>query len=105
MLKILIFILIAITLILLSLFVDGLMELYKQEKEAAKNTVREGMDGYLDQTFGFGMVKIFKTILDAEGNIHYLVYLPQYAWLKTPKYQWYEVYATHHGFHHSKIEG
>ena len=105
MLKPLVFVLIAITLILLSLFIDGLMQLYKQEKEDKKNTVRDGMEGYLDQTFGIGPVKIFKTIQDADGNLRYLVYLPQYEWFKTPQYKWYEVYATQNGFQHNEIEG
>lgn len=105
MLKLLIFVLLAITLILLSVFIDGLMKLHKQEEEDRKNIVREGMEGYLDQTFGIGPVKIFKSILDAEGNIRYLVYLPQYEWFKAPKYQWFEVYATQNGFQHNRIEG
>ncbi|WP_342042669.1 hypothetical protein [Bacillus sp. OTU2372] len=104
MFKLLIFVLIAITLILLSLFIDGLMGLYKKEKEEAKNTVREGIIGYMDQTFGFEMAKVFKSIHDAEGNVRYLVYLPQYAWFKSPNYQWYEVYATHNGYQHNKVE-
>jgi hypothetical protein len=104
LLKILIFVLIAITLILLSLFFTGLMELHTQEKEDKKDMVREGMEGYLNKTFGFGTVKIFKSLLDAEGNIRYLVYLPQVEWFKAPKYQWYDVYASQNGFHHSEIE-
>jgi hypothetical protein len=100
----LIFVLIAITLILLSIFMDGLMELHKQEKEHKKNIVRDGMEGYLDRTFGIGPVKIFKSIVDAEGNIRYLVYLPQNEWFKSPTYKWYEVYATHNGFQHIEVE-
>lgn len=103
--KILVFVLIPISLIFLSVFIDGLMELHKQEKEDKKNMVREGMEGYLDQTFGIGTVTIFKSILDAEGNLRYLVYLPRYEWFKYPKYQWYEVYTTHKGFQHFEIEG
>jgi hypothetical protein len=80
------------------------MELYKKEKEDKKNIIREGMEGYLDQHFGFGTVKVFKSILDAEGNLRYLIYLPRYEWFKSPKYQWFEVYATPNGFHHVKIE-
>lgn len=105
MLKFLIFVLIPITLILLAVFFEGMMELYKQEKEEEKNIVRDGMEGYLDQKYGRGKVKIFKSILDAEGNERYLIYLPHYEWFKTPKYQWYEVYATHNGFHHREIQG
>lgn len=101
----LVFVLIPINLILLSVFFDGLMRLYKQEKEDKKNLVREGMEGYLDQTFGYGTVKIFKSVHDAEGNVRYLVYLPTYEWFKSQKNQWYEVYATHNGFHHNEIEG
>jgi len=104
LLQLLVFVLIAITLILLSVFIDGLMELQKQEMEEKRNIVREGMEGYLDQTFGFGTVKIFKSILDAEGNFGYLVYLPHYEWFKSPKYKWYEVFATQKGFHHSEVE-
>ncbi|WHY64760.1 hypothetical protein [Neobacillus sp. SuZ13] len=101
MFNLLIFGLIAITLVLLSIFVDGLMRLNKEEKEAEKNTVRDGMHGYL---FGLGKVKIFKTIHDADGNLRYLVYLPQYEWFKAPTYKWYEVYATHNGFQHIEVE-
>ena len=100
MLKIFIFILILITLILLSIFIDGLMGLHKQEREDKKNMVRDGMEGYLDKTFGFGNVTIFRSILDAEGTTRYLVYLPKYEWFKSPKYEWYEVYATQSGFKH-----
>ena len=67
MFNLLIFVLIAITLILLSLFIDGLMRLYKKEKEDKKNIVRDGMEGYLAQTFGIGPVKIFKSIHDADA--------------------------------------
>ncbi|MEH7083043.1 hypothetical protein V7139_09965 [Neobacillus drentensis] len=102
MFNLLIFGLIAITLVLLSIFVDGLMRLYKEEKEAEKNVVRDGMEGYL---YGMGPVKIFKTIHDADGNLSYLVYLPQYEWFKAPTYKWYEVYATKNGFQHQEIEG
>lgn len=105
MFKLLIFALIAITLVLLSIFIDGLMKLYKEEKEAEKNVVRDGMDGYLDQTFGIGPVKIFKTMFDADGNERYLIYLPQYQWFKSPKYKWYEVYSTKNGFQHHEVEG
>ncbi len=104
MIKLLVFVLIAITLVLLSMFVDGLIELYKQEEEDKKHIIRDGLNGYLDQTFGFGKVRLFKTILDADGNLRYLVYLPKYEWFKAPEYQWYEVYKTHKGFHHSELE-
>jgi hypothetical protein len=104
LLKILVFVLIAITLIFLSVFIDGLMELHKQEKEDEKNSVKKGIEGYLQRTFGIGPVKIFKSILEPEGNLRYLIYLPQYEWFKSPKYQWFEVHATHNGFHHSEIE-
>ena len=104
MFTLLIFVLIAITLILLSLFVDGLMRLHKQEKDAEKNMVRDGMEGYLDRTFGFGLVKIFKSVLDADGNEGYLVYLPKNEWFKSPKYNWYEVFATKNGYQHTEIE-
>lgn len=104
MVKILIFVLIAITLILLSIFFTGLTELHKQEKEDRKNIVREGIEGNLDQIFGLGTVKIFKSIYVAEGNLRHVVYLPQYEWFKSPKYQWYEVYATQNGFQHIEIQ-
>ena len=91
MLKIFIFVLILITLVLLSIFIDGLLALHKQEQEDKKKMVRDGMEGYLDKTFGFGNVTIFKSILDAEGTTRYLVYLPKYEWFKSPKYEWYEV--------------
>ncbi|WP_042355615.1 hypothetical protein [Bacillus rubiinfantis] len=104
MLKVAVFILIAVTLVLLSMFVSGLMELYKKEQEEAKNTIRDGMEGYLDQTFGFGKVKMFKTLYDADGTIRYLVYLPKYEWFKTPEFKWYEVYSTEGGFQHAEIQ-
>lgn len=103
MLKLLVFILIAVTLILLSIFITGLMELHKQEQDARKSIGRDGLEGYLDQIFGFGAAKIFKTVFDAEGNLGYLVYLPQYKWFQSPTYKWYEVYATNTGFQHSEI--
>ncbi|MEH7252399.1 hypothetical protein V7111_09785 [Neobacillus niacini] len=105
MLKIFIFVLILITLVLLSIFIDGVLELHKQAKEDKKNLVRDGMEGYLDRTFGFGNVTIFKSILDAEGNTRYLVYLPKYAWFKAPKYEWFEVYATQSGYKHEALKG
>ncbi|MEH7111401.1 hypothetical protein V7124_03355 [Neobacillus niacini] len=103
MLKIFIFVLILITLVMLSIFIDGVLELHKQEKEDKMNLVRDGMEGYLDRTFGFGNVTIFKSILDAEGNTRYLVYLPKYEWFKSPQYEWFEVYTTQSGFKHEAI--
>ncbi|MEH7305710.1 hypothetical protein [Neobacillus drentensis] len=105
MFKLLIFALIAITLVLISILIDGLMKIYKEEKDAEKNVVRDGMEGYLDQTFGIGPVKIFKTMFDADGNVRYLIYLPEYQWFKSPNYKWYEVYATKNGFQHHEVEG
>lgn len=104
MLKLFIFVLILITLVLMSMFIDGVMELHKQEKEEKKSIIRDGMEGYLDRTFGFGNVTIFKAIYDADGNTRYLVYLPRYEWFKSPKYEWFEVYATQSGFKHEAIE-
>lgn len=89
----------------MSMFIDGVMELHKQEKEEKKNIIRDGMEGYLDRTFGFGTFTIFKTLLDADGHTRYLVYLPKYEWFKAPKYEWYEVYATQSGFKHEAIKG
>jgi hypothetical protein len=104
LLQILVFVLIAAALVLLSMFVGGLFELYKQEEAEKSQIVRDGLDGYLDRTFGFGKVTIFKTMLDCEGNIRYLVYLPKYEWFKEPKYQWYEVFATQKGYQHLEFE-
>jgi hypothetical protein len=105
LLKLFIFVLILITLVVLSIFIDGVLEFHKQEKEDKKNIIRGGMEGYLDKTFGFGNVTIFKSILDADGNTRYLVYLPKYEWFKSPHYEWYEVYATQSGFKHEAIKG
>jgi hypothetical protein len=105
LLKLFVFVLILFTLVLISMFIDGVVELHKQEKEEKKNIIRDGMEGYLDKTFGFGNVTLYKTILDAEGNTSYLVYLPKYEWFKAPKYEWYEVCATKNGFTHEAIEG
>lgn len=99
-----IFVLIAVTLVLLSMFVDGLMEQYKEEKDLEKQMVRDGMEGYLDRTFGFGTVKVFKTLIDPDGNTRYLVYLPKYEWFKSAEYEWYEVFSTNNSFQHAKIE-
>lgn len=105
LLKLFIFLLILITLVLLSIFIDGVLELHKQEKEDKSNIIRDGMEGYLDKTFGFGNVTIYKSILDADGNTRYLVYLPKYEWFKAPKYEWFEVYATQSGYRHDSIKG
>ncbi|WHY03101.1 hypothetical protein [Neobacillus sp. DY30] len=104
MLKLFIFVLILITLVLLSIFMVGVRELHKKEKDYRKNIIRDGMEGYLDKTFGFGNVTIFKSILDADGNTRYLVYLPKYEWFKSPQYEWYDVYATQSGFKHEPIK-
>ncbi|PLS01865.1 hypothetical protein [Neobacillus cucumis] len=105
MLKLLVFGLIIITLILVSIFIGGLMDLYKQELEEKKNMVRDGIEGYLDQTFGFRKVKVFKTLIDADGYVRYMVYLPQFEWFKSPTYTWYEVYQTQSGgFQHIDVE-
>jgi uncharacterized membrane protein len=101
--QLLIFVLILITLILLSIFIGGMLDLYKKEQEEKKDIIREGLEGYLDQIFGFGNVTIFKSILDAEGNIRYLIYLPKYEWFKSGKYEWYEVYSTQQGYDHNEI--
>jgi hypothetical protein len=87
------------------MFIDGVMELHKQENEEKKNIIRDGMEGYLDSTFGFGTVTIYKTVLDATGNTRYLVYLPRYEWFKSPKNDWYEVYATQSGYNHEALKG
>ncbi|MBY0147398.1 hypothetical protein [Neobacillus niacini] len=105
MLKLFVFVLILFTLVLISMFIDGVVELHKQEKEEKKNIIRDGMKGYLDKTFGFGNVTLYKTILDAEGNTCYLVYLPKYEWFKAPKYEWYEVCATQSGYKHEAVKG
>ncbi|KGM45002.1 hypothetical protein P9D43_03190 [Neobacillus niacini] len=105
MLKLFLFVLILITLVALSIFIDGVLELHKQEKEDKKNIIRDGMEGYLDKTFGFGNVTIFKSILCADGNTRYLVYLPKYEWFKSPKYEWYEVYAYQNGYKHEAVNG
>lgn len=91
--------------VLLSIFIDGVMELHKQEKLDQEKIIRDGMEGYLDRTFGFGKVTIFKSILDADGNTRYLVYLPKYEWFKSPKYEWFEVFATQSGFKHIALKG
>ncbi|MEH7108792.1 MULTISPECIES: hypothetical protein [Bacillaceae] len=104
MFKIFIFVLIAVTLIMLSIFMDGMIDLYKQEEEKRKNTVRDGLEGYLDQVFGFGRVRIFKTLIDADGSVRYVVYLPKYEWFKAPTYTWYEVYLTNKGFRHNEFQ-
>jgi hypothetical protein len=93
-----------ITFFLLPIFIDGLIKLHKQEEVEKKDIIREGMEGYLDKIFGYGMAKMFKSIPDAEGNIRQVVYLPQYEWFKSPKYQWFEVYATADGYEHMEIE-
>ncbi|MEH7009796.1 hypothetical protein V7087_03110 [Neobacillus niacini] len=105
MLKLFIFVLILITLVLLSLFIDGVLKLHNQEKEYKKDIIRDGMEGYLDKTFGFDNVTIFKSIFDADGNTRYIVYLPKYEWFKSPKYEWFEVYATQSGFKHYAKKG
>ncbi|WP_419887872.1 hypothetical protein ACN6MT_20945 [Neobacillus niacini] len=105
MLKLFLFVLILITLVVLSIFIDGVMELHKQEKEDKKNIIRDGMEGYLDKTFGFGNVTIFKSILCADGSTRYLVYLPKYEWFKSPQYDWYEVYASQNGYKHEAVKG
>lgn len=103
MFTLMIFVLIAVTLILLSIFAVGLSELHKQEQEDKKNMVREGIEGYLDQIFGYGLAKIFKSIYDADGNLGYVVYLPQYEWFKSTHYKWFEVFETNHGYQHVEI--
>ncbi|MFJ5714607.1 hypothetical protein [Neobacillus sp. NPDC093127] len=104
MFQLFIFVLIAITLVLLGMFITGLMDQYKTEKEEKKSIVRDGILGYLDRTFGFGTVKIFKSFLDAEGNEGFLVYLPKHEWFKSPTYQWYEVYEIGEDFRHAETE-
>jgi hypothetical protein len=104
--KILFFVvLIPITILLLCAFVNGLIELYYKEQEDKKRIVKEGIEGYLNQIFGYGTVQIFKSILDAEGTLRYIIYLPHYEWFKSPTYKWYEVYATDNGYNHIEIEG
>jgi hypothetical protein len=67
LLKLFTFVLILMTLVLLSIFIDGVLKIHKQEKEDKKNFIRDGMEGYLDKTFGFGNVTIFKSIFDTHG--------------------------------------
>ncbi|WP_026573973.1 hypothetical protein [Bacillus sp. UNC438CL73TsuS30] len=104
MLKFIVFVvLIPITIFLLSAFINGLFELSHEEKENRKSLIREGIEGYLDQTFGYGTAKIFKSILDAEGLLSYIIYLPHYEWLKSTRYQWFEVSLSDKGYTHSEI--
>ncbi|WP_059172530.1 hypothetical protein [Bacillus sp. FJAT-27445] len=103
MLKFLVFVLLPITLVLLAIFAQELFELHKQEKEEKKSLVREGMEGYLDQLFGYRNAKVFKVVYDADGNERYMVYFPSYAWFKEPTYKWYEVYQVQNGYRHSEI--
>ncbi|MGG1398202.1 hypothetical protein ABE288_10410 [Bacillus salipaludis] len=99
MLKFIVFVvLIPITIFLLSAFINGLFELSHEEKENRKRLIREGIEGYLDQTFGYGTAKIFKSIFDAEGLLSYVIYLPHYKWLKSPRYQWFEVSLSDKGY-------
>jgi hypothetical protein len=101
--KLLMVVFILITFFLLSIFIDGMMKLHKQEEEEKRNIVRDGMLGYLDRTFGFGKVEIFKSMYDADGNESYLVYSPQYEWFNS-SYKWYEVNATENGFQHIEVK-
>ncbi|WP_142922571.1 hypothetical protein [Neobacillus notoginsengisoli] len=104
MLKFLVFILIPVTLVVLAIFIEGLLELYKLKREEENSLAREGMEGYLDQQFGYKKVRVFKKIYDAEGAVRYMVYLPSYEWFKAPNYQWYEVFSTEQGYKHCEIE-
>lgn len=103
MVKILLVILILVTFFLLSLFIDGMMKLHRQEEDGKRNFIRDGIEGYLDQTFGYEAVKLFNTLIDANGTLIYVVYKPTYKWFKEPKYDWYEVYATDKGYEHAQI--
>ncbi|MDQ6595562.1 hypothetical protein E2K98_26945 [Bacillus salipaludis] len=105
MLKFIVFVvLIPITIFLLSAFINGLFELNHEEKENRKRILREGLEGYLDRTFGYGTAKIFKSILDAEGLLSYVIYLPHYDWFKSTKYQWFEISLSDKGYTHSEIK-
>lgn len=104
MFKFLIVGLILITFFLLSIFIDGIMKQHMQEKEDSKNISKDGLAGYLAQSFGNERVKIFKSIVYSDGILCHLVYVPRYEWFKSPKYQWFEVYASQNGFHHSEIQ-
>ena len=97
-------VLVPVTIMLLGAFVNGLFELSQEEKEERKRIIREGIEGYLDRTFGYETTKIFKKIIYSDGILSYLIYLPHYEWFKAPKYQWFEVYATENGFNHTEIE-
>lgn len=95
--------LILITFFLLSLFIDGMMKLHNEEEAGKRNLIREGIEGYLDQTFGYGAVRLFNTLIDANGKLIHVVYKPTYEWFKTPTYHWYEVYVTDNGYKHVEI--
>lgn len=88
----------------MSIFIDGLLKLHKQELKEKSKLVRDGLEGYLDQVFGRECATLFNTIADAEGNMSYLVYLPKNEWFKSANYQWFEVYANQNGYHHKQIE-
>ncbi len=96
--------LILITFFLLSMFIDGLLKLHKQEQDGKLNQIREGIEGYLDQIFGYNTVTLFNTLVDAEGTLSYVVYQPKHEWFKSPEYHWYEVFETEKGFKHEKIK-
>ncbi|WP_156319886.1 hypothetical protein [Bacillus sp. FJAT-18017] len=104
LLKFVVFILIPVTLVVLAIFIEGILELHKLERKEENSLAREGMEGYLDQQFGYKKVKIFKTVYDEEGSVRYMVYLPSYEWFKAPSYQWYEVFSTDQGYQHIEIE-
>jgi hypothetical protein len=96
-------VLVPLTIMLLGAFVNGLFELSHEEKEERKRIIREGIEGYLDRTFGYNTAKIFKSLLDSNGLLSYIVYLPHYEWFKTPRYQWFEVCTTNNGYNHTEI--
>ena len=105
MLQFMVFVvLVPVTIMLLGAFVNGLFELSHEEKEERKRMIREGIEGYLDRTFGYGTAKIFKKILYSDGILGYVIYLPHYEWFKAPRFQWFEVYATDNAYNHIEIE-
>jgi hypothetical protein len=92
--------------ICLAVFIFYLVELSKREPAAAveSSVVKPEWFVYLENKLGLGEFKLFKTMMDAEGDLVHIVYLPHYEWFKAPEYRWFEVYDTNAGFKHNEME-
>jgi hypothetical protein len=85
-------------------FFNDLKEIHKEDIEYLKSIGGEEIKQYIEKTFGKGNFTILKSMVDENGKLGHIIYLPRNEWFKSENYEWYDVYATNNGYSHKKAE-